>query len=170
VFVCKLQGLRDFVVKWIGELVMKRKNEAEKKSSPIQVKLKWVDGLRFVASDDKGHSLVMDVSKEHGGEGSAFGPMQLLLAALGGCTGTDIVGILRKQRQQLTDLEIIVSGEHVADYPKVYSKVNVEYRLKGVNLKGKGVRQAIQLSEDKYCSVGATIKKTAKLSHSYAIQ
>ena len=149
---------------------MKRENEAQEEPLPVSVKVTWIDGLRFVASDDKGHSLIMDVSKEHGGEGSAFGPMQLLLAALGGCTGTDIVGILRKQRQELTDLEIIVSGERVADYPRVYSKVNVEYRLKGVNLKEKGVQQAIQLSEDKYCSIGATIKKTAKLSHSYVIQ
>jgi putative redox protein len=68
-------------------------------------KVKWIDGLRFVASDDKGHSVVMDLSKELGGEGSGFSPMELLLVALGGCTGYDVVEILRKERQELEGLE-----------------------------------------------------------------
>jgi len=126
--------------------------------------------MRFVASDDKGHSIVMDTSKEHGGEGSAFTPMQLLLVALGGCTGMDVVDILLKQRQKLTGFEIVVSGERVTEYPRVYSKVHVEYKLKGENLREKAVNTAIQLSEDKYCSVGATIGETAKISHSHSIQ
>jgi putative redox protein len=139
-------------------------------SLPSVVKVKWQNGLCFIASDDKEHSVAMDASKEHGGEGSGFSPMQLLLAALGGCTGVDIVNILRKQRQKLTGLEIVVSGERGSDHPRVYSKVQVEYKLKGENLKEKALRTAIQLSEDKYCSVGATIGKTAKMSHSYSIQ
>ena len=149
---------------------MKRVLEEKPQSSSNAVRVKWLDGLRFVANDDNGHSIVMDVSKEHGGEGSAFSPMQLLLVALGGCTGTDVVNILQKQKQKLTGLEIVVSGERVSDYPRVYSKVHVEYKLKGESLKEKAVRTAIQLSEDKYCSVGATIGKTAKMSHSYVMQ
>jgi putative redox protein len=139
-------------------------------SAPSLVKVKWLDGMRFVASDGKGHSIVMDTSKEHGGEGSALTPMQLLLVALGGCTGMDVVDILRKQRQKLTGLEMVVSGERVTEYPRVYGKVQVEYKLEGENLKEKAVNTAIQLSEDKYCSVGATIGKTAKISHGYSIQ
>jgi len=146
------------------------KREVEEKPSSAAVKVKWIDGMRFVASDDKGHSIVMDDSKEHGGEGSGFSPMQLLLAALGGCTGMDVISISRKQRQKLTDLEILVSGERVTDFPRVYGKVHADYRLRGSNLKEKAVQRAIQLSEGKYCSVGATIKKTAKLSHSYRLQ
>jgi len=151
-------------------LSMKSAVDKKAKSLPTVVKVKWIDGMRFVANDDKGHSVVMDVSKEYGGEGSAFGPMQLLLVALGGCTGTDVVNILRKQRQKLASLEIIVSGERVGEHPRVYGKVHVEYRLEGQNLKEKAVQRAIQLSEDTYCSVGATIRKTAKLSHNYIIQ
>lgn len=144
---------------------------AEKKASlPMGIKVKWIDGERFVANDDKGHSVIMDVSKEHGGEGSGFSPMQLLLAALGGCTGMDVIGILRKQRQKLTNLEIHVSGERVAEHPRVYGKIHVVYRLKGEDLKEKAVQRAIQLSEDKYCSVGAMVRKTAKLSHDYKVQ
>jgi putative redox protein len=149
---------------------MKRAIEEKHESLPATVKVTWIDGMRFVASDDKGHSVIMDVSKEQGGKGSAFGPMQLLLAALGGCTGMDVVSIMRKQRQELTNLEIVVSGERVAEHPRVYDKVHVEYRLKGEGLKEKAVQRAIQLSEDTYCSVGATIKKTAQISHTYRLQ
>lgn len=149
---------------------MKRVVEEKRESLPVTVKVKWIDGVRFVASDDKGHSVIMDVPKEHGGESSAFGPMQLLLAALGGCTGIDVLGIMRKQRQEVTSLDILVSGERVAEHPRVYGKVHVEYRLKGEALKENAVQRAIQLSEDTYCSVGATIKRTAQISHSYTLQ
>lgn len=150
--------------------MMKPATKTKLPSVPSVVKVKWLDGMRFVASDDTGHSIVMDTSREHGGEGSAFTPMQLLLVALGGCTGMDVVDILRKQRQKLTGFEIVVSGERVSEYPRVYGKVHVEYKLKGENIRDKAVHTAIQLSEEKYCSVGATISKTAKVSHSYSIQ
>jgi len=149
---------------------MKHTVEKRQKSLPIAVKVKWIDGMRFVANDDKGHSIVMDVSKEHGGEGSGFGPMQLLLAAFGGCTGIDMVEILRKQRQKLEGLEMLVSGERVSEPPRVYDKVRVEYRLKGKDLKEKAVQRAIQLSQEKYCSVGATLKTKAEVSYNYDIQ
>jgi len=137
---------------------------------PIAIKVKWIDSMRFVANDDKGHSIVMDVSKEHGGEGSGFGPMQLLLAALGGCSGMDVVEILRKQRQKLDALEMTVSGERVSEPPKVYDKIHIEYKLKGKDLKDKAVQRAIHLSQDKYCSVGATIKAKTKVSYKYEIR
>jgi len=149
---------------------MESRVERKKKSLPTVVKVKWIDGTRFVANDDKGHSIIMDVSKEHRGEGAGFSPVQLLLAGLGGCTGMDVVNILQKQRQKLTDFEILVSGERASDYPRVYSKVHVDYRFRGDCLKEKTVQRAIQLSQDKYCSVGAMIKKTAKLSHNYKLQ
>jgi len=149
---------------------MKRTIEEKQLSLPIAVRVKWIDGLRFVANDDKGHSVVLDVSKEHGGEDSAFGPMQLLLAAFGGCTGIDVVEIMRKQRQKLEGLEIIVSGSRVSEPPKVYDKVHVEYRLKGKDLQEKAVQRATQLSQDKYCSVGATLKAKAKVTYNYSIQ
>ncbi len=149
---------------------MKKMLEMKKESLPNVVRVKWIDDTRFIANDDQGHSIVMDVSKEHGGGGAGFSPVQLVLVALGGCTGMDVVNVLQKQRQKLTDFEILVSGERVADYPRVYSKVHVDYRLKGQDLREKAVQRAIQLSEEKYCSVGAMIKKTAKLSHSYKLQ
>ena len=150
--------------------VVKLVTETKAPSPPSIVRVKWLDGMRFVANDDKGHSIVIDSTREGGGEDSAFTPMQLLLVALGGCTGMDVVNILQKQRQKLTDFEIVVSGERVSEHPRVYSRVHVEYKLKGENLRDKAVRTAIQLSEDRYCSVGTTIGKTAKMSRSHSIQ
>jgi len=148
---------------------MKRTVE-KKESLPVAVKVTWIDGLRFVANDDKGHSIVIDVSREHGGEDSGFGPMQLLLAAFGGCTGLDVIEILRKQRQKLEGLEILVSGRRVSEPPKVYDRVHVEYKVKGKDLKDKPVERAINLSQGKYCSVGATLKAKAKVSYAYEVQ
>ena len=112
----------------------------------------------------------MDASKQVGGESSGFSPLQLLLAALGGCTGIDIVDIMRKQRQQVDDLEIVVSGERVKEPPRVYNTIHVEYRVKGKDIKEKAVKRTIQLSEDKYCSVGAMLRAKAKVTSKYIIQ
>lgn len=133
------------------------------------VKVKWVDGLRFVATDTMGHSIVTDSTKASGGEGSGFTPLQLLLAAFGACTGIDVVDILRKQRQQIDDVEIIVSGERVKEPPRLYSGISIEYRVKGKDVSEKAVERAIQLSEEKYCSVGAMLKAKAHVSSSYII-
>jgi len=149
---------------------MKIVETTEPSAPPSVIRVKWIDGMRFVANDDKGHSIVMDVPKDHGGEGSGFGPMQLLLAALGGCTGNDIVEIMRKQRQRVEGLEIVVSGERVKEPPRVYSNIHVEYRVKGKGVKEKAVQRAIKLSEDKYCSVGAMLRAKAKVKSSYTIQ
>lgn len=149
---------------------MKRISKETQELLPVVIKVKWVDGMRFVANDDKGHSIVMDVSKDHGGEGSGFGPMQLMLAAFGGCTGIDIVELLRKQRQQLETLEITVSGRRVSEPPRVYDKVHVDYVFKGKDLREKAVQRATALSQDKYCSVGATLRTKADVTYNYVIQ
>jgi putative redox protein len=139
-------------------------------SAPSVVKVKWIDGMRFVATDTSGHSIVMDASKQGGGEGSGFSPLQLLLAALGGCTGMDIVDILRKQRQNVEGFEIVVSGERTNEFPRVYNKIHVEYKVKGKGIREKAVKRAIQLSEDKYCSVGAMLRAKAEVKSAYSIQ
>jgi len=144
--------------------------EKKENSAPSAVKVKWIDGLRFVATDSMGHSIVMDASKQGGGEGSGFSPLQLLLAALGGCTGIDIVDIMRKQRQQVDDLEMVVSGERVKEPPRIYNRIHVEYRVKGRGIKERAVQRAIQLSEGKYCSVGAMLRAKAEVTSSYTVQ
>jgi len=144
--------------------------EKREPSTPSVVRVKWIDGMRFVATDSMGHSIVMDASRQVGGEGSGFSPLQLLLAALGGCTGIDIVDLMRKQRQKVDNLEIVVSGERVEEPPRVYKDIHVEYRVKGKDVKEEAVQRAIRLSEDKYCSVGAMLEAKAKVTSSYIIQ
>jgi len=98
----------------------------------------------------------------------APGPMELVLLALGACTATDMVSILKKKRQKLESLEVICSGERAAEPPAIWTKLEILYRLRG-QLDDTAVKHAIQLSEDKYCSVAAMLKKTAALSWRYEI-
>ena len=128
--------------------------------------VKWIGEEKFVATSPSGHAINID-SDRH--SNTAPGPMELVLMALGACTATDIVSILKKKRQKLDSLEVICSGERAAEPPTVWTKLEIVYRLRG-QLDDKAVKHAIQLSEDKYCSVAAMLKKTATLSWRYEIR
>ena len=128
-------------------------------------KVQWIGDQKFVAVGPSGHALAFDSDRS---SNTGPGPMELLLMALGACAATDIVIILQKKRQKLQSLEVICSGERAAEPPQVWTKVEVLFRLRG-HLEDSGVQQAIQLSEEKYCSVSATLKKTATLSWRYEI-
>jgi putative redox protein len=147
---------------------MKTVEKTESEASHV-VRARSVDGLLFVTTDSAGHSIVTDSTKTAGGEGSGFTLLQLLLAALDACTGINVVDILRKQRQQIDDVEVIVSGMRVKEPPRVYSEIHVEYKIKGKNINEKAVQRAIQLSEEKYCSVGAMLRAKAQVSSNYVI-
>jgi putative redox protein len=127
--------------------------------------VKWIGEEKFVATSPSGHAMALD-SDRHSNK--APGPMELLLIALGACTATDVVSILEKKRQKLESLEVICSGERAAEPPTVWTKVEILYRLRG-QLDDAAVKHAIQLSEDKYCSVAAMLKKTASVSWRYEI-
>ena len=128
-------------------------------------RVQWIGKQQFVAVGPSGHAVSMDSDRS---SNTAPGAMELLLLALGACTATDVVIILEKKRQKLQSLEVICSGERAADPPQVWTKLNILFRLRG-QLEESGVKQAIQLSEEKYCSVSATLKKTADLTWSYEI-
>jgi putative redox protein len=128
-------------------------------------RIQWIGKQQFVAVGPSGHAVAMDSDRD---SNTAPGPMEFLLLALGACTATDIVIILEKKRQKLQSLEVICSGERAPDPPQVWTKLNLLYRLRG-RLEDSGVKQAIQLSEEKYCSVSATLKKSAELTWSYEI-
>jgi putative redox protein len=127
--------------------------------------VKWVVGQQFVATSPSGHAVAIDSDRE---ANTAPGPMELLLIALGACTATDVVVVLKKKRQNLRGLEVICSGERAAEPPAVWTKIEVVYRLHG-ELDEAAVKHAIELSEEKYCSVSAMLKKTAKISWRYEI-
>jgi putative redox protein len=127
--------------------------------------VKWIGKQKFVATSPSGHAMTMDSDRA---SNQAPGPMEVLLLALGACTATDVVIILDKKRQKLESLEVICSGERAAEPPTVWTKLEMLYRLRG-QLDDVAVKHAIQLSEDKYCSVAAMLRKTATLSWRYEI-
>jgi putative redox protein len=127
--------------------------------------VKWVEKEQFLATLPSGHAVPIDSNREHN---SAPGPMELMLAALGSCSATDIVLILAKKRQKLESLEIVIEGERAADPPTVWKKLEMVYRLRG-KLEEKAVKDAINLSLEKYCGAAATLRKTAELTFRYEI-
>jgi putative redox protein len=128
-------------------------------------RLKWVEAERFLTVVPSGHAVAFDSDRE---SNTAPGPMEMLLAALGSCTATDVVTILQKKRQALESLEIEISGERAAEPPRVWTRIEVVYKLRG-KLDDKAVRDAIHLSESKYCSVSAMLSKTAQMTFRYEI-
>jgi putative redox protein len=127
--------------------------------------VKWTRGEEFVATMPSGHTVPFDADRKHN---SAPGPMEMLLGALGACTSVDVAIILAKKRQKLESLEVSVSGERASDPPQVWTKIEMVYRLGG-NLDDKAVRDAIELSQSKYCSVAAMLRKTAAITYRYEI-
>jgi putative redox protein len=127
--------------------------------------VKWVGEEKFIATSPSGHAIAIDSDRQ---SNKAIGPMEMLLMALGACTATDVVIVLQKKRQKLEGLEVICSGERTADYPQVWSKLELLYRLRG-KLDDAAVQRAIKLSEEKYCSVSAMLQKTATLTWRYEI-
>jgi putative redox protein len=128
-------------------------------------KVRWTGEQKFIALSPSGHALAMDSDRN---SNTGPGPMELLLMALGACTATDIVIILEKKRQKLVSLEVICSGERAPEPPQVWTKLEILFRLGG-KLEESGVKQAIRLSEEKYCSVSATLRKSAELTWRYEI-
>lgn len=125
----------------------------------------WIGEEKFVATSPSGHAVTVDSDRA---SNKAPGPMELVLMALGACTATDVVSILKKKRQKLESLEVICSGERAAEPPTVWVKIEILYRLRG-KLDEAAVTRAIELSEQKYCSVSAMLQKTAALTWRHEI-
>ncbi len=123
-------------------------------------RVQWLGKERFVAQSPSGHLVALDADRI---SNEAPGPMELLLVALGACTATNVISILAKKRQKLDDLEVEVSGERAEKPPRVWTKLEIVYKLRGI-LDEAAVRHAVQLSEEKYCSVAAMIRKTAPIA------
>jgi putative redox protein len=129
------------------------------------VQVTWVQNEQFVGTDSTNHSIVLSTGKD----GTGAKPSDMLLVALGACAGADVVGILVKKRQKLTGLQIQVDGQQDADPPWAFRKIHVEYIVRGQGISEKAVQQAVELSEEKYCSVAATIRGVAQITSSYQI-
>ncbi len=126
-------------------------------------------GMRFVAESGSGHHVTLDADEHGGGQNAGFRPMELLLAGLAGCTGMDVISILRKKRQQVTAYEVHATGRRAEDYPMVFVEISVEHVVTGHHLQPEAVARAIELSEERYCGAGAMLGKVARLTHTYRI-
>ena len=126
-------------------------------------------GMRFDITGNSGHSLVVDTSEDEGGENAGFSPIELLLLGLAGCTGMDVISILKKQRQHVTGYEINVHGTRRAEHPMTYEQITVEHVVTGHSIDSKAVARAIELSSTKYCCVSNTLNKTATITETYRI-
>lgn len=131
--------------------------------------VRWIDGMRFEGTGGSGGGITLDARPEHGGTGAGPSPMETVLLALGGCTGIDVVSILRKMRVPLDGLEIRVTGDRAEEHPRVFIRVHIEYIVTGRGLAPDQVRRAVELSQDKYCSVSAMLRASAELSFSWRI-
>ena len=127
----------------------------------------WVEAEQFLAVGPSGHALVMDSDRE---SNNGPGPMELLLLALGGCSATDVVAILRKKRQQVSGVRVHLEGERAAEPPRVWKKVKVHFAIVGREVSPRAVEHAIELSRTKYCSVAATLDPTADIEWSHSIE
>lgn len=135
-----------------------------------KVEVKWIDGMRFVAVPESGHAVIMDSSKDKGGLDSGPRPMELLLVSLAGCTGMDVIYILKKMRVKVRGFELKIDAERKDDHPRYYSKVHVKYIFYGKDIPEDKVKQAIELSQHKYCSVSATMKAVGEITYSFEIK
>jgi putative redox protein len=132
--------------------------------------LKQLDGLAFAAKSDSNHWVMVDGPESVGGTNAASRPKELVLFALAGCTGSDVVSILKKMRVKLRGFEMHLTGHEAEEHPKVFTDIHVEYVFFGDDIKAEDVERAIELSTTKYCSVSAMLNPKVTITHSYRIE
>lgn len=125
------------------------------------------EGMAFVAKGPSGHEIALDAAPEVGGSDQGARPMELILAGLGGCSGMDVVSILRKMRVNVDRFEIRLKGRRAEEHPKVFTHIDIEYAFWGSNLEQhrSQIEKAVKLSQDKYCSVAAMLRHGVELSY-----
>lgn len=125
--------------------------------------------MGFRAETGSGHEVLMDAAPDVGGEDRGARPMELLLVGLAGCTGMDVISILRKMRQDITGYEVRAIGERAEEHPRRYTRIVVEHIVRGRGVTEANVARAVELSATRYCAVSATLEKAASVEHRYSI-
>lgn len=131
--------------------------------------VKQVNGVTFIGKSDSNHWITMDGTEEFGGSNAGTRPKELLMIALGGCSGSDVTSILSKKKIKVEGFEMNITAEVAEEHPQVFTKMHIEYVLSGKNIPVKDVERAIELSLTKYCSVTAMLQKAMPIEHSYRI-
>ncbi len=135
----------------------------------VEARVKYMEGLQFVGQATSGHAIVMDADAVHGGSNTGLRPTELLLIGLGSCSGMGIVSILKKKKQDVTGLEIIVRGEKEESYPQKFTDITIDFMVRGRNLSAEAVKRAVELSMEKYCAVKATLEGSPEMNFSFKI-
>jgi putative redox protein len=136
----------------------------------MKTRVKWKSGVAFEAETASGHRIVMDGSPEVGGQNLGPRPMEIVLAGTGACSAIDVMLILKKARQQVTDCYVDLQAERATDDPKVFTKIHFHFVVTGNNLDATKVERAIRLSAELYCSASAMLAKTAVITHDFEIR
>jgi putative redox protein len=136
----------------------------------LRATAKWIDGVSFVAETGSGHALVVDGAAEAGGRNLGPRPMELVLAGTAACTAFDVVWILKKARQAVTDCVVDAEAKRAPEDPKVFTRIHLRYRIRGQGLNQAQVERAVNLSKEKYCSATLMLAKTAKITFEVAIE
>jgi putative redox protein len=132
--------------------------------------VKNIQGITFAAHADSNHWVMMDGPADFGGSNAGTRPKELMLIALGGCTGSDVASMMHKRRAPLAGFEIYLTGNESEEHPKVFTDIHIEYVFYGDGLEKADIERAIELSTTKYCSVSAMLKNSVKITHSYRIE
>lgn len=132
----------------------------------MKAKVTWLEGMTFVGHSETGHSIVMDGDRE----GGAPSPMEMVLMSAGSCSAIDVVSILEKAKQQVSNVEVELSAERAETIPKVFTEIHLNFVVTGVDVAEKHVERAVKLSADKYCSVAKMLEHAAKITHSFEIK
>lgn len=132
----------------------------------MKARAKWVEGMAFMGEAGSGHAVMMDGAPDYGGRNIGIRPMEMLLIGLAGCTGFDVVSILKKGREAVTGCEVEVEAVRAASDPKVFTKIHLAYRITGKGLSQAKAERAVTLSKEKYCSASIMLGATAEMTYS----
>ena len=135
----------------------------------MKVDVNWSGGMAFEGHSDSDHKVMMDAGEAVGGMNRGARPMEMLLLGLGGCTSIDVMMMLNKSKQDVTDCRVEIEAERADDIPAVFTKIHVHFVVSGRNIKANRVERAIKLSADKYCSASVMLGKTAEITHDFEI-
>ncbi|OHC91629.1 MAG: peroxiredoxin [Sideroxydans sp. RIFOXYB12_FULL_59_6] len=136
----------------------------------MKARIKWVEEVSFLGETESGHAVLMDGPPAGGGRNLGPRPMEMLLIGTGACTAYDVVHILKKARQPITDCVVDIQSERAEADPKVFTQIHMHFIVTGKGLKQEQVERAIKLSADKYCSASIMLGKTADITHDFEIQ
>ena len=135
----------------------------------MKARIKWVEQVSFLGETESGHAVLMDGAPAAGGRNLGPRPMEMLLIGTGGCTAFDVVSILKKSRQAISDCYVELDAERAETDPKVFTKIHMHFVIKGKDIKPEAVEKAIKLSAEKYCSASIMLGATAAITHDFEV-